>query len=78
MNSRISIDPFICHGKPVIKNTRVLASNILAELAAGSSFDDIIDNYPNITYDDIKAALDFGSELTQFETIEIKTDDILL
>jgi uncharacterized protein (DUF433 family) len=78
MNSRINIDPNICHGKPVIKNTRVLVSNVLAELAAGNSFDDIIENYPNITYDDIKAALDFGSELTQFETIEIKTDDILL
>jgi uncharacterized protein (DUF433 family) len=33
MDSRITIDPNICHGKPVIKNTRVLVSNILGDLA---------------------------------------------
>jgi uncharacterized protein (DUF433 family) len=32
---RISINPNVCHGKPVIKNTRVLVSNILADLATG-------------------------------------------
>lgn len=68
MNSRITIDPTICHGKPVIKNTRVLVSNILSDLATGLSFDDIIINYPNITQEDIKAALEFGSELARFET----------
>jgi len=69
MNARISINPNICHGKPVIKNTRVLVSNILADLASGSSYDEIIENYPNITKEDIGACLDFGSELTQFETV---------
>ena len=61
MNSRITIEPTICHGRPVIKNTRVLVSNILADLANGQNFDQIIENYPNITVDDIKAALEFGS-----------------
>lgn len=69
MNQRINIDPAICHGKPVIKDTRVLVSNILADLAVGLSYGQIISNYPNITEEDIKAALDFSSELTQFETI---------
>ena len=69
MNARISINPNICHGKPVIKNTRVLVSNILADLANGSSYDEIIENYPNITKEDIGACLGFGSELTQFETV---------
>lgn len=70
MNNRISINPEICHGKPVIKHTRVLVSNILAELANGLTFDQIILNYPNITSDDIIASLQFGSEITQFETIQ--------
>jgi uncharacterized protein (DUF433 family) len=69
MNSRITIDPKICHGKPVIKNTRVLVSNILADLAAGQDFDDIIENYPNIDKEDIKAALNIGSQLARFESI---------
>lgn len=67
MNERILIDSNICHGKPVIKNTRVLVSNILADLAIGLTFDEIIKNYPNITVEDVKAALQFGSELAQFE-----------
>jgi uncharacterized protein (DUF433 family) len=55
---RISINPNVCHGKPVIKNTRVRVSNILADLAAGLSYEEIIENYPNVTPDDIQAALE--------------------
>lgn len=69
MNSRISIDATICHGKPVIKNTRVLVSNILADLAAGHTYSEIIENYPNIHKEDISAALEFGSQLARFESI---------
>lgn len=67
MNSRISINPKVCHGKPVIRKTRVLVSNILGDLAAGATFDDVISNYPNINKKDIKAALEFGSELANYE-----------
>ena len=67
--NRISINPNVCHGKPVIKNTRVLVSNILADLAAGQSYKEIIENYPNITTDDIYSALEFGSQLAQFESL---------
>ena len=69
MMREISIDPTICHGKPIIKNTRVLVSNILADLAIGQTFDDIIENYPNITNNDIQAALRYGSCLATFESI---------
>ena len=72
MNERIIIDPKICHGKPTIKNTRVLISNILADLADGLTVNEIIKNYPNITGEDIKAALQFGSELAQFESYPIE------
>jgi uncharacterized protein (DUF433 family) len=68
MNARISINPLICHGKPVIRNTRVLVSNILSDLAIGEPYSEIIENYPNITEEDIKAALQFGSELANFES----------
>ncbi len=69
MNSRISITPNVCHGKPVIAGTRVLVSNILASLAAGESTAEILENYPSITEKDIRAALEFGSELAQFESL---------
>jgi len=50
-----------------------LISNILSDLAVGQSYEEIQQNYPNISDEDIKAALEFGSELAQFETIRIKT-----
>jgi len=72
MQSRISIDPAVCHGKPVIRSTRVLVSNILSDLAAGLTFDQIIENYPSLTKQDIKAALKFGSELARFERLPVE------
>ena len=68
MFERISIDPKVCHGKPVIKGTRVLVSNILGELASGSSFEEILEEYPNIKKEDIQEALSFGSYLSNYES----------
>jgi len=69
MNDRISIQPGVCHGKPVIRGTRVLVSNILGALAANETTDDILQDYPSITHEDIGAALTFASELAQFEEL---------
>ncbi|RQV95346.1 MAG: DUF433 domain-containing protein [Calditrichaeota bacterium] len=66
--NRISINPNICHGKPVIIGTRVLVSNILSALATGDSIEKILEDYPNITREDINAALSFGSRLSDFES----------
>lgn len=71
MHERIEINPAICHGNPVIRGTRVLVSNILADLAEGLSFDEVITNYPTIKHEDIKAALSFSSELARFETVPV-------
>ncbi len=68
MNDRIVINPDICHGKPVIKGTRVLVSNILSSLASGLSFEKILEDYPNISKGDILASLSFGSRLSSFES----------
>ena len=68
MENRILIDPTICYGKPVIKGTRVLVSNILGALSAEESIEHILQDYPNITRDDILASLKFGSELSNFDT----------
>ena len=60
MNQKISINPNICHGKPTITGTRVLVSNLLSSLAVGENFGDILLEYPNISSEDIVAALEFG------------------
>jgi uncharacterized protein (DUF433 family) len=76
MNERIEINPNICHGNPIIRNTRVLVSNILADLASGETYQSIIGNYPNVTKEDISAVLDFSSELMQFETIPFESQAV--
>jgi len=58
---RISMDPDICSGKPCIKGTRILVSNILGLLASSYSTERIIANYPSITEEDITAALHFAA-----------------
>jgi len=73
MLERITIDANICHGKPVISGTRILVSNIFAELAAGHSFDEIITEYPILVKEDILAALKLGAELSNFEELSYKS-----
>ena len=67
MNSRIEINPAICHGKPVVRGTRVLVSTVLGALGAGDSVETILEDYPNISREDIQAVLLFGGELSLFE-----------
>lgn len=55
----ISIDPDVCHGKPVIKGTRVLVSNVVGALAGGDSREDVERDYA-ITSEQIAAALRFA------------------
>lgn len=73
MRNRISINPGVCHGKPVVKGTRVLVSNILGSLASGESIKEILEDYPNIKEEDVYAALEFGSVLSSFESYEYDT-----
>jgi uncharacterized protein (DUF433 family) len=67
MNERIQIDAKICHGKPVIRGTRVLVSTILGALAGGDSVEEVLEDYPGITEEDVRAALAFAGELSRFE-----------
>ena len=69
MYERIQLDPKICHGKPVIKGTRVLVSTILGALAGGDDIKTVLEDYPNITGEDVLEALQFASELSQFEDL---------
>lgn len=67
MNDRITIDPRICHGHPVVRGTRVTVSQLLGSLASGDSAEDILEDYPSISPADLKAVLSFASGLANFE-----------
>jgi uncharacterized protein (DUF433 family) len=66
MHDCIVIDPRICHGKPVIRGTRMPVSLIVGSLAGGMSFEEVEREY-SLTRDDIRAALKFASELVDQE-----------
>ena len=64
---RITSDPKILVGNPVVKGTRISVELILSWLANGWTFDGIIEAYPHITREDILAALAFATELMHEE-----------
>jgi uncharacterized protein (DUF433 family) len=68
---RIVVDPNIAGGKPVIRGTRVYVSLILGGLSEGMTSEEIIDHYPNISIDDIRAALAYGAVLAEENTFKI-------
>ena len=58
---RIISDPEIVHGKPAVRGTRIMVQTILELLAAGETFDELLAEYDELEYDDILAALEYGS-----------------
>jgi uncharacterized protein (DUF433 family) len=66
---RISIDPNICFGKPCIRGTRIWVALIIENLASGVAEREILDSYPWLVPDDIKAALAYAAEVTRERVI---------
>jgi len=65
--SRIVIDPEICHGKPVIRGTRVPVTVVVGSLASGMTFENVQREY-DLTDEDIRAALRSVGELAEQES----------
>ncbi len=61
----ISIDPTIRFGKPCITGTRITVSDVLGFLASGMSFDEILDDFPELNLDQVKACLAFAADREQ-------------
>jgi uncharacterized protein (DUF433 family) len=58
---RISIDPRVCFGKPCIRGTRLWVSLILDQLAAGMPVEEILEEYTQLTREDILACMAYGA-----------------
>ena len=68
---RISINPLICHGKPTIRGSRMMVATVLELLAAGMTYDEIMEDYPNIEREDIFACLHYAMMLANFKTFQL-------
>lgn len=66
---RVTIDPTVLTGKPVIKGTRLAVEFIVDLLAQGWTEAQIRDNYPGVTQDDILACLQYASEVLKSERV---------
>jgi uncharacterized protein (DUF433 family) len=64
---RISVNPEVLIGKPVIKGTRIAVEFILNLLANDWTGEQILLNYPHLTNDDIRAALQYAAECVKQE-----------
>jgi uncharacterized protein (DUF433 family) len=66
---RIVRDPEVCGGQPTIKGTRVLVLDILDWLKEGETFEEILENFPSITREDIREILAYAKEMIAGEVI---------
>jgi uncharacterized protein (DUF433 family) len=62
---RISIDPRVCFGKPTVRGTRIWVSLILDLLAGGMSMGELLEEYPQLTTEDVRAAMAYGAEMSR-------------
>jgi uncharacterized protein (DUF433 family) len=65
MDKRITIDPKVCHGQACIKGTRIPVHQILGMLANGDTVEDLLEEYPSLTREDILACLDYAALLAE-------------
>ena len=68
---RISIDPAICHGKPVIRGLRYPVESILEYLAAGDTIDDILAEFSDLEPEDILACLAFAAHVIKTKSVYV-------
>ena len=66
---RITAKPDVMMGKPCIKDTRITVELILRKLGAGRSFTEVLEAYPQLSEEDIRAALAFAADYLEHETM---------
>jgi uncharacterized protein (DUF433 family) len=69
--NRISVDPNVCFGKPCVKGTRIWVSLLLDMLADGMTPDQIIEQYPQLKPEDIRAAIAYGAEASRERLVDV-------
>jgi uncharacterized protein (DUF433 family) len=66
--SRITIDPHVCHGKPVVRGLRYPVESLLEYLAAGDSIEDLLGEFPDLEREDVLACLEFAARSIQLRS----------
>jgi len=69
VNDRIEINLDVMQGKPVIRGTRVPVELLLRKLAEGATIEDLLDAYPRLSADHVRAALAYAADTIAHETV---------
>ena len=72
---RITVDPAIFGGKPIVRGRRLAVEHVLGMLAAGDSPETLLEGYPWLEFDDIRACLAYAHRLVAHERIEPRVAD---
>jgi uncharacterized protein (DUF433 family) len=68
--NRITMNPDICHGKPVVRGLRYPVDMLLELMSSGMSNEEILEDYPDLEPDDLRAVLAYAARLSQIKRIE--------
>lgn len=68
---RISIDLRVCFGKPCIRGTRIWISLVLDLLYAGLSTEEILEEYPQLSREDVLACVAYGAEMSRKRFVDV-------
>lgn len=69
--SRITVEPNVCFGKPCIRGHRIWVSLILDFLADGTTVEEILADYPDLTAEDIRACIAYGAEMARERYVDV-------
>ena len=67
---RVTVDPGIFGGKPIIRGHRLAVEHVLAMLAAGDTIETLLEGYPWLERDDVLACLEYAKRLVSHERVE--------
>ncbi len=68
---KISIDPRVCFGKPCIRGHRIWVSLVLDLLASGLSIEEVLEEYPQLSREDILACVAYGAEMSRERFVDV-------
>jgi uncharacterized protein (DUF433 family) len=69
LTGRITIDPNICHGKPVIRGLRYPVETMLELLSSGMTIEELLADYPDLVKEDFLACIEYAAKLTRVKSI---------
>jgi len=68
---KISIDPRVCFGKPCIRGHRIWVSLVLDLLASGLSIEEVLEEYPQLSREDVLACVAYGAEMSRERFVDV-------